>query len=425
MTGARSWIGSSRRTLLFVSVVVAFALATPATAGDPSIVLGADSIEYAGGTPPDCFGPSLLYDYGQQRVRSLVQEQLAAMVASGLESLRVFVVYDYSISENPYFVPARSGRLDEPFRTNLSNYLRDIRSAGFRRVTLAFDPRYSADPGHRFGPYDPATIDASWGLMSDTRSILKQFGPADTRVDLLNEGAPFLPLPDARINWLASLYPRYVDAFGAGDVTVSAAIGSSLSTLVETLKATGKPLPQWFDVHPRYDYAGALADLRRWDAELTAAGATTQTLVIGEAKYDDADSARAVSEFAQNAQHRVEEVMEWPAETNGVSGQSRCINPPYNIAAYATALWGHPPSATLTAKVTDKTTVLLTPQGRRVVALESGAYAIAVNDTSKERGFSFAGHSTTKSFRGRRLWHVSLRPGQYGQTGAVTVLAAG
>jgi hypothetical protein len=422
---ARARIGSPRWKLLLVSVALAFGLVAPATAGDPSILLGADSIEYAGGTPPDCFGPSLLYDYGQQRVRTLVQNQLAAMAASGFSSMRVFLVYDYSLSENPYFVPAQSGRLEEPFRTNLTNYLRDIRAAGFRRVTLAFDPRYSVDPGHRFGPYDPATIDASWGLIRDTRSILKQSGLPETRVDLLNEGAPFLPLPDARIDWLATVYPRYVDAFGADDVTVSAAIGSSLSTLVQTLAATGRPLPHWFDVHPRYDYAGELADLRRWDAELTAAGATTQTLVIGEAKYNDADSARAISEFAQSAQHHVEEVMEWPADTNGVGGQARCIDPPYNIAAYATALWGQPPPTTLTATVTDRKTAFLTPQGHPVVALESGTYAIAVNDRSKKRGFSFAGHSTTKSFRGRRLWHVSLLPGQYGPTGSVSVLAAG
>ena len=408
--------------LLVVSAAVGLTMVMPASAGDPAVVLGADSIEYAGGSPPDCFGPSLLYDYGQQRVRYLVRTQLAAMVASGLESLRVFVVYDYDVSENQFFVPARSGRLEEPFRTNLINYLRDIRAAGFRRVTLAFDPRYSADPGHRFGPYDPATFEASWGLIRDTRPLLKQYGPAETRVDLLNEGAPFVPLPDARVGWLSAMYPRYVDAFGAGDVTVSAAIGSSVSTLVQTLGSTGRPLPVWFDLHPRYDYAGELDDLRRWDAELTATGATQQTLTIGEVKYNDADSARAIADFARTAQHHVEEVMEWPAISNGVGGQSRCIDPPYNIGEYASALLGARPSTTLTVRVTDRRAAFLTPQGRPVMALESGSYAVAVNDTSTKRGFSFAGHSTTKKFRGRRTWDVNLRPGQYG---IVTVLAGG
>jgi hypothetical protein len=63
---------------------------------------------------PDCFGPSVLYDYGQRDTRLKVRQQLAAMAASGLESLRVFFVYDYDTSENRFFIPARSGRLEEP-----------------------------------------------------------------------------------------------------------------------------------------------------------------------------------------------------------------------------------------------------------------------------------------------------------------------
>ncbi len=51
------------------------------------------------------------------------------MAAAGLETLRVFFVFDYDTSENPFFIPAKSGKLEEPFRTNLVNYLRDIRAA--------------------------------------------------------------------------------------------------------------------------------------------------------------------------------------------------------------------------------------------------------------------------------------------------------
>ena len=402
-------------------VVVVLGIAATALADSPAILLGANSIEYAGGNPPDCFGPSVLFDYGVRDIRPRVKQQLAAMVVGGLTSLRVFFVYDYNTSENEFFVPAQPGRLEEPFRTNLINYLSDIRAAGFRRVTLAFDPRYSADPGHRFGPYDPATLEASWNLIRDTRPLLKQYGPAETRVDLLNEGAPF-PAPEARTGWVRSIYTRYVEAFGADDVSVSAAIGSSVGGLVQTLRSTGKPLPRWFDLHPRYDVVGALDDLHRWDSELTAAGATDQSLVIGEVLYNNREMARAISEFVKSTPHRVEEVMEFPAITNGVGGQSRCVDPPYRVNEYANVLWGSPPSSKLTATVTDKKTSLLTPQGRPVTALASGSYSVTVNDKSKTRGFSFAGHSTTKKFRGRVTWHVSLVPRQYG---TVTVLAGG
>ena len=114
--------------------------------------------------------------------------------------------------------------------------------------------------------------------------------------------------------------------------------------------------------------------------------------------------------------------MEFPAITNGVGGQSRCIDPPYRIDVYANALRGAAPSSTLRATVTSNRTLFLTPQGKPVTALESGSYSVAVNDTSTKRGFSFAGRSTTKKFRGRVTWHVTLKPGQ---VGAVTVLPAG
>ena len=185
------------------------ALAAPGTADDSSILLGANSIEYAGGTPPNCFGPSVLYDYGNAAIRHTIQQQLAAMAASQRDGI------------DPRLPRLRQQHLREPLlrsgavrstrgtiQNDLTNYLSDIRAAGFRRVTLAFDPRYSADPGHRFGPYDPATFDASWGLIRDARPLLKQSGPSDTRVDVLNEGAPFLPGPDARMDWVRTdVYP--------------------------------------------------------------------------------------------------------------------------------------------------------------------------------------------------------------------------
>jgi hypothetical protein len=396
--------------------VIAFLASVGAQAETPTVLIGADSIEYAGGDPPNCFGPSILYDYGDPSIRARIKLQLAAMAAAGLQSLRVFFVYDYNTSENQFFVPARSGRLEEPFRSNLVNYLTDIRAAGLTRVTLTFDPRYSADPGHRFGPYDPSTFEASWGLIHDTRPLVKQYGPADTRIDLLNEGAPFLNGPDARIDWVGRMYTRYVDAFGADDVGVSAAWGSSLSGLVQVLRGTGEPLPRWFDVHPRYEYETALDDLHRWDDELTAAG-VDQPFVIGEVKYNDADMARALAELATSARHQVEEVMEFPALLSGVGGQPSCINPPYRIDAYQRALLGARTSATLKGTVTNKRSTLIGPNARSVTALESGSYTLSVSDQTRRRRFVLTGpgltRSTTARFRGRKFWHLVLRPGMY------------
>jgi hypothetical protein len=180
------------RTLVLLAVALLPSGAALGAARAP-ILLGADVVGDAGGRPPNCYAPSILVEYGQPSVRALVRDQLAAMRAAGLASLRVFFTYDYDTSENPFFVPAAQGRLIEPFRTNLINYLSDIRAAGFLRVTLAFDARPSVDPAQRFGPYNAATFDESWNLIKDTVPLLKTYGPPDTRVDLLNEGAPSEP----------------------------------------------------------------------------------------------------------------------------------------------------------------------------------------------------------------------------------------
>ena len=404
LSGIRGW-------MLIAVVILCLTVSSGIGATDPPVILGANSIEYAGGDPPNCFGPSILFDYGVRDIRPRVRNQLAAMAAAGMKSLRVFLVFDYDTSENPFFVPARSGRLEEPFRTNLANYLSDIRAAGFRRVTLAFDPRQSVDPAARYGSYDPSTFEATWGLIRDTRPLLKQYGPSDTRVDLLNEGAE-TGRPELG-SWVARMYPRYVDEFGAEDVTVSMGFWTGAARLVETLRSTGRPLPRWFDVHPRYTASEALEDLRRVDADLDAAG-LSQPLVVGEEKYNDAVVAQAVAQFMQTSGRAVEEVMEWPADTVGLGGQSRCINPPYRIDGYAKVLLGAAPSTTLTALVTDRRTSFLTPQGTPVTALLSGSYTIVVTDRSKKRGFAFAGRATTRKFTGRATWRVTLTPGLYG-----------
>ena len=141
------------------------------------------------------------------------------------------------------------------------------------------------------------------------------------------------------------MYPRYVEEFGADDVSVSMGHWTGAARLIEVLRSTGKPLPRWFDVHPRYGEHDGLDDLRRVDADLDAAG-LAQPLVVGEERYNDPGAARAVAEFIRTSGRVVEEVMEWPADTGGTGGQSRCIDPPYRIDAYAKVLLGSAPSTT-------------------------------------------------------------------------------
>jgi len=380
-----------------------------------SPILGVNVIEYAGGDPPNCYGPSVLYEYGQPRVRALVRDQLGAMRAAGAESIRLFLTYDRDTSEGPYFVAARSGRLEEPFRANLIAYLSDSRAAGFLRLTLAFDARGSVQPAQVWprNDYDPATFDESWSLIRDVRPLLKQYGPPDTRVDLLNEGAPGEYLSDQVMSWISRMYANYADAFGADDVTVSAGFWPGMGRLVQALRASGKPMPRWFDVHPRWVPEHALQDLRAIDAELAANG-LSQPLVVGEEKYNDPGVASAIADFARTSPRRIDEVMEWPLEHGGAepaNQQTRCISPPYRLDAYASTLKGASPSTTLIATVSDKAFALRTPYGQPVTALMSGGYTVLVTDTSRRRGFLLGSRRTTAAFHGKVTWRLSLSPG--------------
>jgi hypothetical protein len=127
------------------------------------------------------------------------------------------------------------------------------------------------------------------------RPLVKQYGPESTHFDLLNEGAPsdYLATKQQLADYIGRLYRNYVDAFGSEDVTVSSIVGwndqSRVSNLIDTLRATGKPLPTWFEVHaggPRL-----LQDLQATDATLSAKG-LSQPLVLGETSYNDAAGSR-------------------------------------------------------------------------------------------------------------------------------------
>jgi hypothetical protein len=406
-----------RLSALVVLVAILAIGGSGADASRTPILLGADSIDYQGGMPPNCFGPSILFDYGQPGVRILVRQQLAAMHASGLASLRVFFVYDWNASENQYFVPAEPGRLIEPFRNNLINYLSDIRKAGFRRVTLALDARGSVDPAQVWpnNNYDPATFDATWSLIRDVRQLLKQYGPSDTRVDLLNEGAPSDYLTQQVSTWISRMYANYADAFGTADVTISAGFWTGMQRLIDALRASGKPLPLWFDIHPRWHHDAALADLRATDAELKTNG-LSQPLVIGEERYNDPEIAHAISEFRQTSSRGVEEVMEWPLHIGGedpATRQTSCIDPPYRIDAYAVALNGAAPSRRLIAGVTYGLVTLRAPDDRPISALEAGRYTVDVKDRSRLRGFYLDRHKTAVRGRANLVWHVDLKAGMH------------
>jgi hypothetical protein len=319
-------------------------------------------------------------------------------------------------------VSSGGGHLLEPYRSNLIHYLSDVRTAGFAQLTLVFAPEGANMPLGGF--YDPAKFDENWEFIREVRPLLKRYGPASTHVDLINEGAPPAwespsVIAEAKA-YITNMWSNYVDAFGDEDASFSsvgadgpADTAARMQNLIDALRASGRPLPRWFDVHPPWDGDGMLAVLRAVDATLTANG-LSQPLVIGETAYDDAPVASAIKQFAATSAHPILEVMEWPAR----AGRSCPFSPPFEANTYVKALTGAALPSRLTATVRPRSGIVLrTSYGDPVTALERGRYAISVTDGSRSDNFHLLGTSVNRRtglrFRGMARWPVELRRGTY------------
>lgn len=413
-------------------LTVAGALAVAALVGLPSVAARpgqATPLVGANYTQLAMIGPCgrlyiLLHGHepGQRRAMRL---QLAAMRAAGLQSLRFFVWHDHA-GEAWEAIPSAGGRLVEPYRGNFVAYLEAARALGFQRLEIVFGPVLGNDPMAIWGgrPYEPALFDENWSLVQDVRALAKEHGPP-TRFDLLNEGAP----SDGQVvkpqvmDYIARLYRNYVDAYGNDDVTVSTIYQqidpTRLPNLLEALRASGRPLPTYFEIHPDYDALLAIRDLRDADRVLSATG-LAQPLVIGEAPYDDGPAAKAFKEFVDESGREVTDVLEWPLQRG-----SRCahfsVGPPYRAIAYVQALQG---SAALTATGRLSASLpasglasLTNGAGLPVTALADGVYELRVADRSRTAGFVLRGpgiaRATGARSSGITIWKLALKAGTY------------
>jgi hypothetical protein len=397
---------------------VRLALAAALLAQTP--LLGAN-LAHFGNTGCDFQHRGLLATYGRAAVRSGVQHDLAAMRQSGLSTLRLIVWHEHDPTDRSWgFVPSAGGRVPEPWRTRLIDYLQDVRDAGFERLSLSFAPRLANNPGRRF--YDPKRLPENWAFIRDVRSLAYEYGPPQIHVDLLNEGPPSdreaPQIRRQRITYLTTLYRRYVQRYGTGDVTISVNAGrfppdqTRIAALLQIIRRSGEPPPTWFEVHAGYDGWRALQGLRSVDRILAAHG-LHEPLVIGETPYEDVPVAEAIAEFIREARRPVDEIMEWP-----LTGSRPCahisVHSPFHANAYERALAG-PPRLEVRVRVTR--TALTTPWRRPVHRLPPGPYRLWLDDRSDRQGFVLIGPEVDvefpPSFRGQLAGVVDLRPGVY------------
>jgi hypothetical protein len=291
-------------------------------------------------------GTGILANYEADGVREQVQEELAAMRATGLQALRLIVWHQPNVGRQAWGVVSSAlGRLSQANRDNLAAFATDVREAGFAHLFVSFAPMGSSDP--RSPGYRSKEFRDNWHFVTDVRAVVKRYGPSSTQFDLMNEAPPsyWEPRPEARrvMGYIAHMYARYARAFGTRDVTFSSVAGvgtrdavARVENLATALRATGLSYPRWFEVHLGQRGSRALGDLLAIDRALRARG-LRQPLVIGETAYDDGVTARAIARFMRVSRRSVTAVLEWPL-TRDRPCRDMSVSPPYSAEAYFHAL---------------------------------------------------------------------------------------
>ena len=134
-------------------------------------------------------GTGILRTYSNPGVAQKVHAQLYRMRKAGVQTIRTIVWHMTDAAGQSWgAVSSPGGRPGEPYRTNLIRYVSEIRKFGFARLTISFAPQQAGNP--LLGAYDPRRFRENWQFIRSIRSLLKRYGPEDTRIDLLNQGAP-------------------------------------------------------------------------------------------------------------------------------------------------------------------------------------------------------------------------------------------
>lgn len=293
----------------------------------------------------------ILLTYDQTGVRTEVQSQLAKMKNNGLQSLRLLIWHQSDITITTKkgeviiaakwgVIPSKDGSIPEPYRTNLINYLTDVKNAGFKKLTISFGPKRENDPMQNYAdlqnspPYDPNKFIENWRFIKNVRALAKQYGPDDIRFDLMNEGAPWDSLPSniktQLTDYLVQMFKRYVTAFGNQDVTIGFMPGT-LPNLLSIFDKAGVGQPAWYHGSMYMKSSDEMFNELKKDDDILNARGLKQPIVISETYYNNSNIADGIKRFISSSKRPILEILEWPITPQ----DEKCfINPPYSISNY-------------------------------------------------------------------------------------------
>lgn len=308
----------------------------------------------------------ILLTYHNPGVRDKVRDQLQKMKTNGVQSLRLVLFFQSSLTppsnlpEGKVYpvaggmVPSAGGFINEPYRTNLINYLSDVDSIGFKRLTVTFSPKNENDPMESYGDprfvkYDPNKFSENWNFVKDIRTLTKQNFKGESVFDLLGEGIPWDDYTPSYLkkqiwDYDVKMLKKYNTAFGSNDVTIES-LTYGLNTVQNYIsifkEANVSPAFIGLSFYPRIPKGTSIDDAKaiinatyiqlKKTKDLFASAGMNQPFAILETHYNNQYNADGFRRFVRDNPGKIIEIIEWPI----VRGEDKCfINPPYSISEY-------------------------------------------------------------------------------------------
>ena len=277
-----------------------------------------------------------------------VESMLTEMKNNGVQSLRLLIwnidkpFNDKGEMQGWGVIPSEHG-FEEPYISNLRNYLSLVKKVGFKRMTITFAPQWSNNPnwskedGDRGGKFDPTKLEKNWAMIKATHNVAEEVGVPGLVYDLLNEGGPSdadASKTDA-MAYIAEIRKRYEQEYkGNKDTTVGfiaphEPVDGQLDRLRNIVQAFGKNQPDWyhFSFYPTGTVDDAFKILEMMNEELNKDG-HLQPWVVEEMNYNDPISLQAIKRFEiAHPERKILEVLQWPIKRGYPTTN---ISPPYN-----------------------------------------------------------------------------------------------
>lgn len=264
----------------------------------------------------------IIPQYDVPGVRDRVRTQLSQTRKNGFRSIRVMIWFRPDAKTNGSgLLSSTEPDFSRQGLRKIMEFVSDIRSAGFERLTVVFAAsganRATCRTPSNADCFEPRFTDLNWNFIEVTkRGVDKAAAGMELQYDLALEHCPSRYLPPGKFQvvdaYLRELIQRYDKEFGHGDMLVSCADGPGrVSEILRIFDQIGIR-PKYVDNHIYETDPKKLRD--RLDAVARELAGTKLKLILGEVPYHNEAQAAVLSDFVNANPGLVVEIVQWPAK---------------------------------------------------------------------------------------------------------------